>query len=225
MALSISRWSMAAALVAVPVLLSAAGPYIFQETFDDGSLDGAALVSGDWAVANGAVHGSAASGRVDYLATSPFTGSDYEVSATVRLTGEWASAGVIARFVDRSNYYYAVLDTAAVGAGEPSRAVGLYKVSPNPTEADSLLSGGLYPGASYHLLGGAPFPTELNQTYEVSLSAAGDTLAVSVNGVTLFTVIDHDDALTNAGAAGLFSYQTAASFDNWRVQARKTNRK
>jgi hypothetical protein len=57
------------------------------------------------------------------------------------------------------------------------------------------------------------------------VSASGSTLSVSVDGVMLFSVVDYDDALTSLGAAGLFSYQTDAVFDNLRVQAKKGNRK
>jgi hypothetical protein len=61
----------------------------------------------------------------------------------------------------------------------------------------------------------------LNQSYELSVSASGGTLSVSVAGVTSFSVVDADDALTTPGAAGVFSYQTDAGFDNLRVQAKK----
>lgn len=221
----IAPWPLAAVLAAIPVVAFAAGPYLFQETFDDGSLDGAATVAGEWAVQSGALHGIGMGGRVDYVATTPIGVADYDVSATVRLTAGWASAGVITRFADRANYYYATLDSRAVGAGDPSRSLALYKVSPNPTEADSLLSGLLYEGAYYHLLAGVAFPAQLNQSYELSLGVSGDTLSVSVDGVVMFSAGDFDDALTVPGAAGLFSYQTDAVFDNWRVQARKGNRK
>ena len=112
-------------VAAIPVFALAAGPYIFQELFDDGSLDGTAIVTGTWAVENGQLHNLGAPGRVDYLATTPVSAADYETAATVRLTGGWASAGVITRFVDSFHYYYATLDTAAVGAGEPDAAAGL----------------------------------------------------------------------------------------------------
>ena len=219
------RCLLAGAVAAIPVVAVAAGPYLFQELFDDGSLDGTAIITGTWAVETGQLHSLGAPGRVDYLATSPASAADYDTAATVRLTGGWASAGVITRFLDSSHYYYATLDTPAVGAGEPARSLALYKVSPNPTEADSLLSGTLYSGAYYHLLGGAAFPTQLNQTYELSLGALGNTFSVSVDGVVIFTVMDSDMANTTPGAAGLFSYQTEAFFDNWRVQARKPNRR
>jgi hypothetical protein len=101
-----ARWPLAAVLAALPVLAFAAGPYLFQETFDDGSLDGATTVAGEWAVESGALHSIGRGGRVDYLATTPIDVADYNVSATVRLTAGWAAAGVITRFADRSNYYY-----------------------------------------------------------------------------------------------------------------------
>ena len=220
-----ARRPLAAVFAAIPMLAFAAGPYLFQETFDDGSLDGATTVAGEWAVESGALHSIGQGGRVAYLATTPIGVADYDVSATVRLMEGWAAAGVITRFADRANYYYANLDTLAVGAGEPARSLALYKVSPNPTETDSLLSGLLYEGAYYHLLAGTAFPTQLNQSYELSVSASGGTLSVSVDGVMLFSVVDYDDALTSQGAAGLFSYQTDAVFDNLRVQAKKGNRK
>ena len=190
------RCLLIAAVAAMPVLALAAGPYLFQEMFDDGSLDGTAIISGTWGVENGQLHNLGAPGRVDYLATRPVSAADYESAATVRMTGGWASAGVITRFVDSSHFYYATLDALAVGAGEPSRSLALYKVSPSATEADSLLSGTLYPGASYHLLGGAPFPTQLDQTYELSVAAVGNTFSIAVDGVVIFTVVDYDDAYT-----------------------------
>jgi hypothetical protein len=49
-----ARWPLAALLAVIPVLTFAAGPYLFQETFDDGSLDGAAHVAGEWVVESGA---------------------------------------------------------------------------------------------------------------------------------------------------------------------------
>jgi hypothetical protein len=64
------RWLLTAVLATVPVLTLAAGPYLFQETFEDGSLDGAAIVAGEWAVESGALHSIGTPGRTDYVATS-----------------------------------------------------------------------------------------------------------------------------------------------------------
>jgi hypothetical protein len=168
-----ARWPLAAVLAAIPVLALAAGPYLFQETFDDGSLDGATTVAGEWAVEGGALHSIGHGGRVAYLTTTPIGVADYDVSATVRLTEGWAAAGVITRFADRANYYYANLDTLAVGAGEPARSLALYKVSPNPAETDSPLSGQLYEGAYLPSAGGHRLPNAVESILRIECERVG----------------------------------------------------
>jgi hypothetical protein len=214
-----ARYLLAGAVAAIPVLVLAAAPFTFQEPFDDGTLDGVATISGLWKVANGQVRTTDG-----YLTTPPLSGADYDTAATVTIqfaTIYGAVAGVIARFQDTEHYYYAGL--------EPQNYVGrtlvIYKVSPFPFEADSLFTDDSYPGAYHHVLGGVPFPIQTGLKYDLRLRAVGNTLSVWMDGTEMFSVVDHDDAYTNPGAAGLIARQQIAFFDNWSIQSGKGNRR
>lgn len=198
----------------------AAALFSFEESFDDGVLDGASFVSGTWAVESGALH-NLGSANLEYLLT-PVKTTSSAASIKVRLNGGWAAAGLLVRFVDHGHYYYAVLDTAAIGAPGPERSLALYKASQDQAEPDSLLSGILSGSVYYHLLAGTSFPAQLNTTYALSVAVLNDRLSVSVDGTEQFSVVDYDDAYTTESAVGLFSFKTVASFDDFRVQGPRT---
>jgi pectate lyase len=116
---------------------------------------------------------------------------DQVIDSRVRLTAVNGSdrwLGVIARYVDASNYYYLTL--------RDSNTVSLRK---------------LVNGVAI-VLATADLPVTLNTWYDLRLDAVGNELRAFVNNVQ---VLQTTDASHPAGRTGMMTYKAGAEFSNF----------
>lgn len=175
----------------------------FTDNFEDGNAVGWALAEGsggNWSVVSesGAYRYtcSAPSGNSQIMIAGNPLWANYTVSTDVRSGTDTSGnfSGLIARYVDSGNYYLAQLDWA-------NNIVRLYRKT----------------SGSFTQLAYATVPSGLaaNTFYQLSITAIGSSLTVSVDGTPILT--DVTDASYPIGAIGLRSYNTVSTFDNITV--------
>ncbi|HUQ09726.1 MAG TPA: hypothetical protein VM146_05370, partial [Steroidobacteraceae bacterium] len=130
-----------------------------------------------------AVVGVAATDQVVEVLARPTT-----FESTGSSQDRWA--GVMARYVDDSNYYYLVLRS--------SNTLSLRKLT----------------NGAITELGTVNLPVILGRWYRLRLEAIGGRLRAYVNGTQVIETIDHAHA---RGAAGPITWRTAADFDDFKV--------
>jgi pectate lyase len=174
--------------------IAAPAPYftIFRSDFSNHSREW--RESGEWQAANGVFSQSYLEGNARALIGAPGV-KDQIVRAKIRpieyrapqgTQERWS--GLIARYTDDANYYYATLRS--------SHQLSLRK----------LVDGQIVELATQ------PYTVNLNQTYDVKLEAVGDQLRVHVNGQPR---LQAHDFTHSHGAAGLMTWKTAAQFDDY----------
>jgi hypothetical protein len=99
-------------------------------------------------------------------------------------------AGVMARYVDDTNYYYLVLRS--------SNTLSLRKLT----------------NGAITEIGSVPLPVNLGTWYGLRLEVIGDRLRAYVNGVLRIEAVDRSHA---SGASGPITWRTATDFDDFRV--------
>ncbi|MCA1827707.1 MAG: glycoside hydrolase domain-containing protein [Myxococcales bacterium] len=114
-------------------------------------------------------------------------GTDQDVSADCKLTGSGSNCGVMARWVDANNYYYAYVDSGM-------SAVHLWR---------------LQNGAVTNL-GGATRTIAAGSWYQLRLVVQGNALSVYFNDEASPCISATDSALTSGSFGGLHAYGGAA---------------
>lgn len=150
-------------------------------------------VSGDFDISSNTAISTTASTRSLCVWNGTFNANNanYIVQAICKTTSA-SSSGVLGRYVDSSNYYFAYINTF-------SQTVKLVKrVSGTDTEIGTY-SGGYSTGTNYTL----------------RLEMISTTLKVYVNGTERISVTD--SSLTATGKPGLFSDHNAAVIDDFNV--------
>jgi len=110
------------------------------------------------------------------------------VKPTAFASGTERWFGIIARYVDASNYYYVTLR------------------SNNTISLRKLVNGAI------HTLDSAPLDVRAGVTYRLRLDAIGNALRVYVNGTH---VLEATDTAYPTGTYGLATYKTSAQFDDF----------
>jgi hypothetical protein len=191
--------------------------------FDDGSTEGLTVLSGQWSVVSQQLYVLPGSlSFIDKIVTQ--SDPPANIAATVEMThiSGYTSTGLLLRYQDAQHYYEIALDALANNSqAVPARGLAIYKVSTSPTQLNSL---GTWPqndvGTSYlHLLAGRffPFDFQLNHTYRLRAEVVSNTILVYVDNQLLLSATDSDSPYTG-GRAGLYSFGTEATFDNFIIQ-------
>lgn len=150
---------------------------------------------GDWDISsNQAVTNIQQDNFAVWSGTFSPNNANYSVAADVSVVGNVSSTGVIARWVDSSNYYYARINTFG-------QDLKLYKyVDGVRTQLGSTFTGGY----------------TNNTVYNLKLVVAGSSLAVYVDGTKRISAVD--TSLTATGVPGLWSDYDSSVVDNFTVE-------
>lgn len=163
---------------------------LFADTFDRADADvlgGNWLeVSGDWDIVTNGVR-CFSSGAATVINTTSLNTADYKVSVSVSADGLWNAAGgmgLVARYVDANNNYFAWLDP-------DTDSVRLYR----------WLGGVLTPLSNYQAL--APLPVD---PFTMTISCHGPVISLEVGG---FGISVTDSSLPAAGNFGFRTFDAA----------------
>jgi hypothetical protein len=124
-------------------------------------------------------------------------GANQDVSVDCKVTAGGNSCGVIARWSDTNNFYYALVDPGL-------RSVVLFKKV----------------NGVFTRLAVASRPMSYNTFYRIRLVTQGSSLRVFLNGESTAAISLNDTSLVSGNYAGIRSYATAAYttyFDNFRA--------
>jgi len=149
---------------------------------------------GDTMTIGGGVCGSDG-GEGDYYNSTAPGNADETVSADLIVTSNNNYAGLLARFVDSSNYYGAGYDNGN-GWWEVFKVVG----------------------GSFTRIGSASATLTVSSTYAMAFSVIGTTLTLKIGGVTTVGPLT-DSGVSGAGHCGLYSASNRGvngyQMDNW----------
>jgi hypothetical protein len=152
----------------------------FTENF--ANLNAWTIVDGTWTLISGGVQGtgSASSEALMYSGSSAWT--DYQINAVVTVpAGQFA--GIVFRYIDSNNYYWA-------GIGDWGNRYGISKVV-----------GGVYS----EIIGSGTSSSNGAGTYTLEVVAQGSTITLYINGVPVLTTTD---STFSFGAIGLRTFGT-----------------
>ncbi|MDC4206543.1 MAG: DUF6067 family protein [Candidatus Manganitrophus sp.] len=124
-------------------------------------------------------------------------GANQDVSVDCKVTVSGNSCGVIARWSNANNFYYALVDPGLGSVALIKRVNGVFT-----------------------RLAVASRPMSYNTLYQIRLVTQGSTLRVFFNGESTAAINVTDTSLVSGNYAGIRSYATAAaatSFDNFSV--------
>ncbi len=128
---------------------------------------------------------------------TPMIGANQDVSADCKVTVSGNSCGVIARWSNANNFYYALVDPGLGSVALIKRVNGVFT-----------------------RLAIASRPMSYNAFYQIRLVTQGSSLRVFFNGESTAVINLNDASLAGGNYAGIRSYATAASttyFDNFRA--------
>ncbi len=168
-----------------------------QWTFDSNA-EGWTAANGTWSVADGA-YKLAVGGAAEHSLVGDVAWDDYTVEAKVRLDeGSWA--GIAFRAKSEREYYVFYLNV-------PNNKTELWRhKTPNWDSRDNLAQ---LPAKNVTIANG--------EWFNMKIDVAGDTMALSINGEMQGEFTDDSGGKYSAGQAGLWGWQTGASFDDFKV--------
>ena len=214
----------------VSIAVYAAPKPHFHWNFNNGSTEGLTLLSGGWSVVGRQLFVPEGSlSFIDKIITE--SDSPTDIAATVETThiSGYTSTGLLLRYQDAQHYYEIAFDSRANSTQSvPARGLAIYKVSTSPTQLNSLGTF-IQPdvGSPFlHLLAGRffPFEFELNHTYSLRAEVVSNTILVYVDDQLLLSATDSDNPYTG-GKAGLYSFSTEATFNNFIIKEEKGREK
>jgi hypothetical protein len=185
-------------------VLDADSPALLDDNFDDGDYSGWSIVDegtseapSAWSAASGAmvqnsnIYGGSTSGSVlpkpgTYAYYSGGIGwTDYAADMTIRSTDDDA-IGVMFRYQDSDNYYRFSWDRSRTYRRLVKKE-----------------------GGSFTVLAEDAVPYNIGQTYQLRVEAHGASLAVSIDGSSVFTVTDGS---LSSGSIALYTWGNAGSY-------------
>lgn len=170
---------------------------LFSDDFEDGNYTGWSKSGGSWSVVTDGtkVFKQASTSAISYAYTGSTSWTNYSIQARAKIltfNGTGRPVGVTARFSSTSNFYYAVLKNG------------------NQLELGKKVSGGTTALAS------KSYSVNTGTWYTLKLSVNGSQLQFYVNNVLELTATD---STFSSGKIGLYTYNTAAEFDDILVES------
>ncbi|MCY4401497.1 MAG: DUF1080 domain-containing protein [Candidatus Poribacteria bacterium] len=163
--------------------------------FESGSADDWKVANGNWSVTDG-VYKLATGAQAEHSFVGEVTWEDYTVEAKVRIDeGNWA--GLAFRAKSEMEYY-----------------VYYFNVPDNKTELWRHKTGGWTARDNIGQLEGQNVTIEVGKWYDMKVIIEGNVMALSINGEMQGEL---SDDMYGAGQAGVWGWQTGASFDDFKV--------
>lgn len=153
------------------------------------------VANGNWSVGDG-IYKLETGAQAEHSLIGETTWTDYTIEAKVRLDeGNWA--GIVCRAKSEMEYYVFYLNV-------PNNKTELWRHKTGGwTARDNI---GQLPAKNIQIKNG--------EWYDMKVTVSGDLLALSINGEEQGEVTD---AVYGAGQAGVWGWQTGASFDDFMV--------
>ena len=166
-------------------------------TFDS-SADEWAVANGTWSVEDG-IYKLATGAQAEHSFVGDVTWEDYTIEAKVRVDeGNWA--GIAFRAKSEMEYY-----------------VYYFNVPDNKTELWRHKTGGWTARDNIGQLEGKNVTIENGKWLDMKVVVAGNIMALSINGEMQGELTDDSAARYGAGQAGVWGWETGASFDDFKV--------
>lgn len=169
---------------------------LFSDDFEDGDYSGWSKNGGSWSVITDGtrVFKQASTSATAYAYTGSTSWTNYSVQARMKVltfNGTGRPAGVCARFISTSNFYYAVLKNN------------------NTLEIGKRVSG------SMTALASKAYTINTGSWYTIRLEVNGNLLQCYVNGTSELSA---NDSTFTSGRIGLYTYNAAVEFDDVSVE-------
>ncbi len=164
----------------------------------DSHADGWTVANGNWSLEEG-VYKLASGAQAEHSLVGDAAWQDYTIEAKVRLdAGNWA--GIAFRAKSDMEYYVYYLNV-------PNNITELWRhKTGNWTARDKI---GQLSGKNVTIANG--------KWFDMKIIVEGDIMALSIDGEMQGELVDDTPAKYSAGQAGVWGWQTGASFDDFKV--------